>query len=109
MEDIIEEIVGEIHDEYDEDTEQIIKEKDYFIVKGHTDISELNDNLEIKLEENEDYQTVGGLISSRLGKIPQNKDEILINNHIFEVIEMDKNRIKKVKIYTAASPVLESS
>lgn len=100
MEDIIEEIVGEIHDEYDEDTEHIVKEKDYFIVKGDTDISELNDNLQIKLEENEDYQTVGGLMSYKLGRIPQKNDKISVNDHTFEVVEMEKNRIKKVKIYS---------
>lgn len=108
MEDIIEEIVGEIHDEYDEDTEQIIKEKDYFIVKGDTDISELNDRLKIKLEENEDYQTVGGLMSFKLGRIPQKNDEIIVNDHIFEVIEMEKNRIKKVKVYPTDTALRES-
>jgi CBS domain containing-hemolysin-like protein len=76
MEDIIEEIVGEIKDEYDEDIEQIVKEKDYFIVKGDTDIDALQDKLNIKIDEDEDYQTVAGLISFKLG-----------------------NRIKKIKIY----------
>ncbi len=99
MEDIIEEIVGEIHDEYDEDTEQIVKEKDYFIVKGDTDIYELNDTLKLSLEEDEDYQTVAGLMSFKLGKIPGENDEITLNDYTFEVIETEKNRIKKVKIY----------
>ena len=107
MEDIIEEIVGEIHDEYDEDTEQIIREKDYFMVKGDTDISELNDHLKIKLEENEDYQTVGGLLSFKLGRIPQNNDEIVANDHSFKVVEMEKNRIKKVKICPTGTSVHE--
>ena len=98
MEDIIEEIVGEIHDEYDEDTEQIVKEKDYFIVKGDTDISELSDTLEIKLEEDEDYQTVAGLMSYKLGKIPDKADTINIEGYTFEVIDVEKNRVKKVKI-----------
>jgi len=98
MEDIIEEIVGEIHDEYDEDTEQIVKEKDYFIVKGDTDISELSDTLEIKLEEDEDYQTVAGLMSYKLGKIPDKADTISIKGYTFEVIDLEKNRVKKVKI-----------
>ena len=98
MEDIIEEIVGEIHDEYDEDTEQIVKEKDYFIVKGDTDISELSDTLEIKLEEDEDYQTVAGLMSYKLRKIPDKADTISIKGYTFEVIDVEKNRVKKVKI-----------
>jgi CBS domain containing-hemolysin-like protein len=98
MEDIIEEIVGEIHDEYDTDTEQIVEEKDYLVVKGDTDISELSDRLEVKLEEDEDYQTVAGLMSYKLGRIPGKKDTITIENYIFEVIDMEKNRVKKVKI-----------
>ena len=99
MEDIIEEIVGEIKDEYDEDIEQIIKEKDYFIVKGDTDIDTLQDKLNIKIDEDEDYQTVAGLISYKLGKIPDKFDKIIIKNFTFEVIDIEKNRIKKIKIY----------
>ena len=99
MEDIIEEIVGEIKDEYDEDIEQIIKEKDYFIVKGDTDIDTLQDKLNIKIDEDEDYQTVAGLISYKLGKIPLKFDKVIIKNFTFEVISIEKNRIRKVKIY----------
>lgn len=101
MEDIIEEIVGEIHDEYDEDTEYIVEEKDHFIVKGDTDIDELNDTLNIKIQEDEDYQTVGGLISYVLGKIPGKGDQITVEGFIFEVKEMEKHRVKKVMIYKA--------
>lgn len=99
MEDIIEEIVGEIQDEYDEDIQQIVKEKDHFIVKGDTDVFELAEALEIKIEEDEDYQTVGGLISFKLGKIPDKFDKVSIENYTFEVLEIEKNRIEKVKIY----------
>ena len=98
MEDIIEEIVGEIHDEYDEDTEQITEEKDYLVVKGDTDISELEDHLKVELEDDEDYQTVAGLMSFKLGKIPDKADSIDIEGYTFEVMDMEKNRVKKVKI-----------
>lgn len=101
MEDIIEEIVGEIQDEYDEDIKQIIKEKDYFIVNGDTDIVELAETLKIKIDEDEDYQTVGGMISFKLGRIPNKFDKITIENHTLQVIETEKNRIKKVKITSA--------
>ncbi|HLP47486.1 MAG TPA: hemolysin family protein [Candidatus Kapabacteria bacterium] len=98
MEDIIEEIVGEIHDEYDEDKQQIVEEKDYLVVKGDTDIFELSDRLKVDLEEDEDYQTVAGLMSYKLGKIPDKLDTVIIENYSFEVLEMEKNRVKKVKI-----------
>ena len=99
MEDIIEELVGEIHDEYDEDTEQIVKEKDYFIVKGDTDVYELSDTLNVEINEDEDYQTVAGLISFVLGKIPGKGDRVIIEDYIFEVTDIEKNRIKKVRIF----------
>ncbi|MCP4216070.1 MAG: HlyC/CorC family transporter, partial [bacterium] len=98
MEDIIEEIVGEIHDEYDEDTEYIVKEKDHFIVKGDTDVAELRETFDIKLDEDEDFQTVAGLMSFLLGKIPKPGDKVTIEFHTFTVMDMDKNRVKKVKV-----------
>lgn len=99
MEDIIEEIVGEIQDEYDDDIEQIVKEKDYFIVNGNIDISQLGDELKIIIKDDEDFQTLAGLLSYKLGKIPGIADKIKIENYTLEVIETEKNRIKKVKIY----------
>lgn len=99
MEDIIEEIVGEIHDEYDDDTESIVEEKDHFVVKGDTDIYELNEKLNTKIEEDEDYQTIAGLISYALGKIPDKGDQVTIEGMVFEVVDIDKNRIKKVRIH----------
>jgi len=99
MEDIVEEIVGEISDEYDEDIQQIIKEKDYFIVNGNTEIDELNSTLKINIDDDEDFQTVGGLINFETGKIPKIKDKIKIEKYIFEILEVEKNRITKVKIY----------
>lgn len=98
MEDIIEEIVGEIQDEYDDDSPHIIKEGDYYIVKGNTDISEVVDVLNLDVQEEEDYQTIAGLISFKLGKIPQRYDKIYIAPYVFEVLETEKNRIRKVKI-----------
>jgi len=99
MEDIIEEIVGEIQDEYDDDGEQIKKEKNYFIVNGKTDIYELADELSIAMEDEQDFQTVAGLIAYKLGKIPKINDTIIIDPYTFKVLDTDKNRIKKVKIY----------
>ncbi|MBU4267540.1 MAG: hemolysin family protein [Acidobacteria bacterium] len=99
MEDIMEEIVGDIKDEYDDDSEPIIRDRDGFIVQGDIDIYELNEALQIEIDENEDYQTVAGLISFKLGKIPQPQDKITVEGYILEVKEMEKNRIKTVRIY----------
>jgi CBS domain containing-hemolysin-like protein len=100
MEDIIEEIVGEIQDEYDEDEEQIVQKDDCFIVKGDTEVFELENLLQIELDEDEDFQTVSGLISYKLGKLPVIHDRITIHNYVFEVVDVEKNRIKEIKIYS---------
>lgn len=98
MEDIIEELVGEIHDEYDEEPEDIVEEQDHFIVKGDADVYDLGDTLKIKIDDSEDYQTVAGLISFILGRIPNNGELVTVEGFNFEVMEVEKNRIKKVKI-----------
>jgi len=98
MEDIVEEIVGEIKDEYDDDSQQIIKVKDYYVVKGDTDIFELEEFLKIKTDEEEDFQTIAGLLSYKAGKIPKVGDKIEFMGYIFEILETKRNRILKVKI-----------
>lgn len=99
MEDVIEEIVGDIKDEYDDDLEPIVRDRDGFIVKGDIAIYELNEALQIEIDDNEDYQTVAGLISCKLGKIPGPHDQVTVEGYVLEVLEVEKNRIKSVRIY----------
>jgi CBS domain containing-hemolysin-like protein len=99
VEDIVEEIVGEIHDEFDIKTDHIVRNKDHYIVKGETEIEEINDKLKIGLDEQKDYQTITGLLSYKLGRIPKTSDIISQNDYIFEVLETEKNRVKRVRIY----------
>jgi len=98
MEDIIEEIVGDIKDEYDEDLEPIARDRDGWTVRGDTSIYELNQGLGIEIDENADYQTVAGMISCELGKIPSVQDKVTVLGLVFEVREMEKNRIKTVRV-----------
>jgi len=98
MEDIIEEIVGDIKDEYDEDLEPIARDRDGWTVRGDTSIYELNEALGIEIDDSVDYQTVAGLISSQLGKIPSVQDKVTVLGYFFEVREMEKNRIKTVRV-----------
>jgi putative hemolysin len=99
MEDVIEEIVGDIKDEYDDDLEPIVRDREGFIVKGDIAIYELNEALQIEINDNEDYQTVAGLISCKLGKIPGPHDQVTVEGYVLEVLEVEKNRIKSVRIY----------
>lgn len=100
LEDIIEEIVGEIEDEYDEEKNliEVIKEDEY-IVDGSAKLHEISELIGVNMES-EELDSVGGLIIEELGRIPEDKEEVNINNLRFVVEELDKNRIKKVRIYT---------
>lgn len=102
LEDILEEIVGEIHDEYDTNEEEEIFKKvnEYeFIVEGSTNLDDLNDRVELNLES-EDYDSLGGYIIEKLDHLPDEKDEVLLENGVRIVVDtLDKNRIEKVHIY----------
>ena len=101
LEDILEEIVGEIHDEYDENEEENIRQINAleYIVEGSTNLDDLNDSLDLQLES-EDYDSVGGFIIEHLDRLPEEKDEITTPDGIRMVVEkLDKNRIEQVHIY----------
>lgn len=104
LEDIIEEIVGDINDEYDEEL------KLYTRIDSHTFIFEakiqLNDFFKIvEIEEEnfhgvaEEVETLAGLILEITGEIPQKGQRINYNNYVFEILAVDNRRIKKVKLY----------
>ena len=102
LEDLLEEIVGEIRDEYDEDeVDDILQvnENEYLIL-GTTRLNELEDLVDLPdSEEEDDYDTVGGFIVSQLGRLPQTGDEITVNNLRFVVDKCDKYRIINVHLY----------
>lgn len=99
-EDIIEEIVGNLHDEYDQhEMENIRKVDDHtYIVKGYLSLHDLNDALDLELDS-EDFDSVGGLMIDILGRFPHLQDVITLNDGIrLQVVELNKNRIEEVKI-----------
>lgn len=101
LEDILEEIVGEIHDEYDENEEDFIKkinDREY-IVEGSMNLDDLNDRLCLSFES-EDYDSLGGFIIEHLDRLPEAGDFIITDDQIRLVVEtLDKNRIESVHIY----------
>ena len=101
LEDILEEIVGEIHDEYDENEEDFvhkISDKEY-LVEGSVNLDDFNDHLELNLES-EDYDSLGGFIIEHLDRLPELGDSITTEDGIRLVVEsLDKNRIEKVHVY----------
>lgn len=100
MEDMIEELVGEIRDEYDADEEELIQEIDdgQYLVEGSMKLDDINDALDIELES-EDYDSAGGLIIEKLARLPQDKETILLDNGIsLQADGVRDNRILKVLI-----------
>lgn len=99
LEDLLEEIVGEIHDEYDLDEEDAIKEiaSNKYLVEGQIKIADLNDRLDLSLHS-EEYDSIGGLIIEKLDRFPNPGDKIIIDNVSIKVVSMDKMRIDTVEI-----------
>lgn len=100
LEDMIEEIVGEIRDEYDYDEEDEIKEiNEYeYIVDGQTKLDDLNEHLPTPLTS-EDYDSVSGFIIDKLDRLANIGDEVIHENIRLVVETMGKNRIEKVHVY----------
>ena len=100
IEDILEEIVGEIADEHENQTpEDVVKITDSAAtVEGHTHIDALHDALGLAEPEAEDYDTVGGLLFTHLGRVPTTGEHYDINGVRFTVLEADERRINRVKV-----------
>ena len=100
MEDLIEEIMGDIEDEYDLEEPNIrkIDEKNY-IVKGTYTIHEFNEFFDVELEEG-DYDTINGFMITKIGEIPDYDKEVVLDmdSFILEAIEIKERRIEKVKV-----------
>lgn len=99
IEDLIEEIVGDIEDEYDEHQEDIkeIKENEYE-VDGSTRLDDLSEIINVKIESDE-FDSIGGFVIGILDRLPELNEEILYENLKFIVEEIDKKRIKKIRIF----------
>jgi putative hemolysin len=100
IENLIEEIVGDIRDEYDQNEEiEYTKISDTeHIVAGSMNISDINELLDLDIEEDANYDTIGGLIYATLGRVPHLGDRITRDNYELEVSAVEGRRIRKVKI-----------
>lgn len=99
LEDLLEEIVGEIHDEYDLDEDEPIKKisENIYVLEGQMKIDDLNDYLGVNLSS-DDYDSIGGLIIEKLDRLPTVGDKITIDSLSFKVTSMDKMRINYVEL-----------
>jgi len=110
LEDIIEEIIGEIQDEYDEkEEEMIIKKSDGYIVSGLINVSDLNNELNIKLPEEDDYDSLAGFMVNRLGKMPEKGDIFENCKFKIKVLHVYRRRITKLHLIVKDEEEVEST
>tara|TARA_B100000579_G_scaffold76316_1_gene59051 strand:+ start:8331 stop:9560 length:1230 start_codon:yes stop_codon:yes gene_type:complete len=99
LEDVIEEIVGEVSDPYDKEEYSFRKiSNQHYIVEGAIKIYDLEENLNIKFPDIREYDTLAGYILHSLGDIPKIRQQVDFRNYSFKVVELTKNRIDKVEI-----------
>jgi magnesium and cobalt transporter len=106
FEDILEEIVGDIQDEYDTDEEEITKiDENCFIVDAHIDLDEFDDHFNTTLPK-EKYETLSGFICHLTGKVPHIGEKVSYENLVFEISKGSDRKIEKVKVFVekAAEP-----
>jgi putative hemolysin len=98
IEDLLEEIVGEIRDEYDVESEPVIDEGGgRFVFNGKVDIDEMAQRLGVQIER-EGFETVGGFLMTHLGRVPAVGERVDIDGLSVEVLEVDRRRVHKVRI-----------
>ena len=109
QEDILEEIVGNILDEHDEE-EELIKKigNDEYIMAGLTELEDIEDEIDIEFED-EEYDTLNGFLISKLDRIPQENDRAVVeySGFRFKVLEVKNKIIQKVKVTKIEEPVSE--
>jgi putative hemolysin len=102
LEDLLEEIVGEIQDEYDWEERPVEKLRDgSLVVEGTVAASELRDSHQIPIPESEEFQTVAGFMLEQLGSVPKGGEVVPVGDYRLTVVDVERNRISKVKIERA--------
>lgn len=106
IEDILEELVGEITDEYEQPEPEPIQLIDEHSadVDARVNVHELNDALDLKLPEEEDYDTVGGFVFSHLGRIPEAGDSFEHDGVRITILEAEERRVVRVRVERLAAP-----
>ena len=98
MEDLLEEIVGEIQDEYDQEPPDIVEEEDgTYLVQGSTGLEDLSEALKCSFES-EDAESIAGLVLSLAGKFPGEGDELEYEGWVIKVIALEEHRIKQLRL-----------
>ena len=110
LEDIIEEIVGEIRDEYDKETSLYRKIDEHtYIVNAKIDIETLDELIDIDIPDTDEYETLGGYILEKTGALPKEKESIRYNDYVLTMEQVEKNRIISIRIEFKPLPADEDN
>ena len=102
IEDLLEEIVGEIRDEYDVEAEPVVEDgHGTFVFSGKANFDEVRERLHVEIEP-EGFETVGGYVLTRVGRVPAAGETFELDGLVVEVVEAERRRIHRVKIRRAA-------
>jgi CBS domain containing-hemolysin-like protein len=109
VKDLLEPLVGDLHDEFDEAEEPMLVrvDNDRWLIDGGTNVDVVRERLGIDLPEGE-YVTLGGLLFERFGHIPNEGEQVTVESWNFRVVEMDKRRVAQV-VATSANPTSGSA
>lgn len=105
LEDIVEQLVGEIHDEFDVVERPIFLPDGAMVVDGAVNVRDLDSQYGVALPEDSSYETVGGFVLSQLGFIPRGGESFESNGYRFTVLEMERRRVSRVKIKPVPAPL----
>lgn len=102
IEDILEQIVGDIADEHDSEDDLMIRRThgDEFVVKAVTPVEEFNAYFDTRLDD-EDYDTIGGIVLGEFGRLPKRNESVTIGSHVFKVLNADQRSIKLLQVTPA--------
>ena len=105
VEDIVEEVVGEIQDEFDKETPMVISTgSNRWLVDARMPINDLEDELPLEFDEEREFDTLGGFFFSQFGDIPTVGTNVVLDNFRFQIRTMEGNRILKIEIFREETP-----
>ena len=102
IEDVLEQIVGDIEDEYDVEEDSFIKQlgKNEYVVKALTPIDDFNDHFKTEFSDDE-FDTIGGIVMQQFGHLPKRNETVSINKLCFQILNADNRRIRLLRVTSA--------
>jgi putative hemolysin len=107
VEDALEQVVGEIEDEFDVTVQPHLLDTGALVLEGGANVRDLESHLQIRLPRDEGFETLGGFIMWRLGRLPQTGDSVQYEGRRYTVLQMHERRVVQVKVEAISAPELQ--